>query len=172
MEEEKKEFEIEKVKKQVEESINKIIQEGIQPGNVELLYKYIDIHKDIANEEYWDKKKEVMEMNYRNYGENYNEGYENYGRRGVPGSGRGNRRYSRRGGNRGYQGDEAMEEMYGAYQEYSEGRERYGHHPATMKSLDYMLKSVVDFIEMLKEDAGSQEEIELIQKYTQEISDM
>ena len=41
-----------------------------------------------------------------------------------------------------------------------------------MKSLDYMLKSVVQFIEMLKEDASSQEEMQLIQKYTREISDM
>lgn len=115
-------------------------------------------------------------MRYRDYEEYGNYGrdeYSNYGRRGVPGSGRGRgRRYSERGRDSRYRGDESMDNMYGAYQEYSEGRERYGNHPSTMKSLDYMLKSVVEFIEMLKEDAGSQEEIQLIQKYTQEISDM
>lgn len=171
----------EKLKEQLEEKIKSIVEEGLQPSNLETLGKLIDIHKDIENEEYWEKKKEVMEMNYREYGENYNEGgygrgeygnysYGEYGRRGVPGTGRGRgrRRYSESGN---YSG-EAMEEMYGAYQEYSEGRERYGNNPSTMKSLDYMLKSVKQFLEMLKEDAGSQEEMQLIQKYTREISDM
>ena len=41
-----------------------------------------------------------------------------------------------------------------------------------MKSLDYMLQSVAQFIEMLKQDASSQEEMELIQKYTRQISEM
>lgn len=35
-----------------------------------------------------------------------------------------------------------------------------------------MLKSVVKFIEMLKNDASSQEEIDLIQKYSKKISEM
>lgn len=167
----------EKIKTQVEEKINSIIgDEGIQMGNLDMLGKLIDIHKDLSNEDYWNKKKEVMEMRYRDYEEYGNYGrdeYSNYGRRGVPGSGRGRgRRYSERGRDSRYRGEESMDNMYGAYQEYSEGRERYGNHPSTMKSLDYMLKSVVEFIEMLKEEAGSQEEIQLIQKYTQEISDM
>lgn len=162
----------EKIKAQVEEKINTIIgDEGIQMGNLDMLGKLIDIHKDLSNEDYWNKKKEVMEMRYREYGDEYS--YDNYGRRGVPGTGRGRgRRYSERGRDSRYRGEETMDNMYGAYQDYSEGKERYGHHPSTIKSLDYMLKSVVEFIEMLKEDAGSQEEIQLIQKYTQEISDM
>ena len=167
-----------KIKTQVEEKINTLIgDEGIQMGNLDMLGKLIDIHKDLANEDYWNKKKEVMEMRYREYDNEYSgygrEEYGNYGRRGVPGSGRGRgRRYSERGRDSRYRGEETMDNMYGAYQDYSEGKERYGHHPSTMKSLDYMLKSVVEFIEMLKEDAGSQEEVQLIQKYTQEISDM
>lgn len=181
--EEKKEFNKEELKKQIEEKLKKITDEGVQAGNLEMLYKLIDIHKDMENEEYWKTKKEVMEMNYREYGEGYNEGgygrggygnygYGEYGRRGVPGTGRGRgrgRRYSEGGS---YQGEEMMNEMYGAYQEYSEGRERFGNHPSTMKSLDYMLKSVKQFLEMLREDAGSQEEMQLIQKYTREISEM
>ena len=35
-----------------------------------------------------------------------------------------------------------------------------------------MLQSVAQFIEMLKQDAGSQEEMELIQKYTRQISEI
>lgn len=167
----------EKIKAQVEEKINTIIgDEGIQMGNLDMLGKLIDIHKDLSNEDYWNKKKEVMEMRYREYGDEYSYGredYGNYGRRGVPGTGRGRgRRYSERGRDSRYRGEETMDNMYGAYQDYSEGKERYGHGSATMKSLDYMLKSVVEFIEMLKEEASSQEEVQLIQKYTQEISDM
>ena len=63
------------------------------------------------------------------------------------------------------------------YQNYSEGREEYnrGNYSAksdTLKSLEYMMQSVVDFIEMLKQDANSQEEIHMIQKYTRQISEM
>ena len=113
-----------------------------------------------------------MMRRYGNYGRGYGrdeyvDQYEmdNYGRRGVPGTGR---RYS---------GEDTMNEMYEAYQDYSEGKEEtmngnYGAQEDTLKSLDYMLKSVVKFIEMLKNDASSQEEIDLIQKYSKKISEM
>ena len=42
----------------------------------------------------------------------------------------------------------------------------------TMKSLEYMLESVVDFIAMLKKEATNQEEINLIKKYTKKINEM
>lgn len=32
---------------------------NINPGNLENLYKLVDIHKDLKNEEYWEIKKEV-----------------------------------------------------------------------------------------------------------------
>ena len=41
-----------------------------------------------------------------------------------------------------------------------------------MKSLEYMLESVVDFVGMLKKEATNQEEINLIKKYTKKISEM
>ena len=41
-----------------------------------------------------------------------------------------------------------------------------------MKSLEYMLESVVEFMEMLKQDATSQEEVELIKHYSKKISQM
>lgn len=162
------------LKKQLEEKINIIAEQGIQEDTLDILCKLVDIHKDLSNEEYWKFKQEVKEMMYRDYPE-YGEDYGNYGRRGVPGTGRG-RGYSARGRGR-YRGDDMMEEMYGAYQDYSEGKEEYnrGNYGAkqdTMKSLDYMLKSVVEFIEMLKEDASSQEEIDLIKHYSKKISEM
>ena len=163
-----------KLKEQLEEKIDIIAEQGIQEDTLDVLCKLVDIHKDLSNEEYWKKKQEVMEMMYRDYPE-YREDYGNYGRRGVPGTGRG-RGYSARGRGR-YRGDDMMEEMYGAYQDYSEGKEEYnrGNYGAkqdTMKSLDYMLKSVVEFIEMLKEDVSSQEEIDLIKHYSKKISEM
>lgn len=160
------------IKKQLEEQIENIMQEGIQVENINMLGKLVDIHKDLANEEYWDKKKEAMQMRYREYGNYGNYGREPYGRR----------RRDSRGRYKGYgtdgkQGEEMMNEMYNGYRRYSEGREQYGRgnynaKEDTMKSLEYMLQSMVDFVEMLKEDASSQEEMELIREYTKEISEM
>ena len=163
---------LQKVSEQVEEKINVILEEGIHEENLKALGELVDIHKDLCNEEYWKKKQEVMDMNYnRGYGE-YGE-YGNYGRRRRDSRGR----YMRRGVDSKYQGHEMIEEMRDGYQEYSEGREaynrgNYGAKGETMKSLDYMLQSVTDFLEMLKQDASSQEEMELIQKYTRQISEM
>lgn len=89
-----------------------------------------------------------------------------YGRRGVPGSGRG--RY------RGHDYIEDMDEYYGNYSESKESYRRgnYGAGEDSMKSLDYMLKSVHQFMKMLKEDADNQEEVDLIQEYARKISDL
>lgn len=86
----------EKLKEKVEEQINNILEDGIQSSNLEALYKLVDIHKDLANVEYWKKEEEKMMRGYGDgsmgYG-NYNmggysdggySGYGNYGRRGVP----------------------------------------------------------------------------------------
>ena len=172
---------MEKLKEQVESQINSVIEEGVTPENVDYIYRLIDIHKDIANEEYW-KKKEEMYM-YRN------SGYGNYGRDEYGRGGYGNESYGRRqrdsrgrykeGGSygRNYRGEEMLDEMYKGYQGYSEGREEYGRgnygaKDGTMKSLEYMLQSVTEFLEMLKQDANSQEEMQLIQEYTRHISEM
>lgn len=163
---------MEKLKEQVESQINSVIEEGVTPENVDYIYRLIDIHKDIANEEYW-KKKEEMYM-YRN------SGYGNYGRDNY---GRGRERDSRgrykEGGSygRNYRGEEMLDEMYKGYQGYSEGREEYGRgnygaKDGTMKSLEYMLQSVTDFLEMLKQDANSQEEMQLILEYAKQIGEM
>ena len=76
-----------------------------------------------------------------------------------------------------YRGQRVLDEMYDGYRDYSDGREEYnrGNYGAkgeTMKSLEYMLESVTDFIEMLQHDAGSQEEVDMIKKYTRRISEM
>ena len=112
-------------------------------------------------------------MRYIEHGEYGNYPME-YGRRSRDSRGR----YTTRGQNsRRYRGDDMMEDIHRNYEEYSEGKEEmnmgnYGAKNDTMKSLDYMMRSVVEFIEMLKKDAGSQEEVELIQEYTRQISEM
>ena len=159
---------MDKVKKEVEQKIDEMLQQGIRTENIEKLGELVDIHKDIANEEYWEAKKEVMDMNYR--GEYGNQGYGNQGY-----GARGRRRYSARG--RTYRGEEPMEEMYEAYQEYSEGTEQYnrGNYGAkedVMKSLEYMLESGVAFFEMLFQDATTSEAKQMIKHYAKKISEM
>ena len=74
MAEEKKEEQIseqtekpitEKIKSMVEGKIEKLMETGIQVGNIDYFYKLVDIHKDIENEEYWRVKKEVLENDVR-----------------------------------------------------------------------------------------------------------
>lgn len=51
---------MEKLKKEVENQLERLTENGINRENIDNVYKLIDIHKDIANEEYWECKKEVM----------------------------------------------------------------------------------------------------------------
>lgn len=163
-----------KVNMEVETKIQNLLEKGINEDNLDLLYKLVDIHKDIKNEEYWEVKK----MNYREYNEGgYNEG--GYGRRGVPGSGRGRYNegsYNRRGvpgsGRGRYRGEEMMDEMMYHYGNYSEGKSMYGADHDTMKSFKYMLKSFKDYYKHLKQEASSQEEAELLEETAREMLEM
>lgn len=115
-----------------------------------------------------------MMRNYGNYNGRYDyeaRGRDNYGARRSRDS-RG--RYNARGN---YRGDDSMEEMYNRYQEYSEGREEYnrGNYGAkqnTIESLECMMEAVVDFVEALKQEASGEEEMQIIRKYTRQISEM
>ena len=58
MEEEKKGMN-ENVLEKVESEINELIgTEGVKRENVDYLYKLVDIHKDLKNENYWKEKEE------------------------------------------------------------------------------------------------------------------
>lgn len=173
---------LEKIKEETEKVLKAIGENGIQNDNVDLLGKIVDIHKDIANEEYWKGKEEYYmryrESSYGNYGEDsYGRrrrdsrgrymGDSSYGRRGVKGTGRGR-----------YRGEEMLDEMYSNYQDYNDGREEYnnsGNYGAkddSVESLDRMLKGITEFMVCLKEDADSEEEMQLIKKYSKKISEM
>lgn len=141
----------EKLEKKTEESINKILEEGITTNNLDHLYKLTKINH-IAKEE------ENMN-NYGNYG-NYGArrpGYDSYGRDsyGHENYGEyGRESYGRRGYDMKYRGDDSLDRMSGEYGRYMESRQRYGAgSQESDKSFHYMVKALEDFVMVLKEEA-------------------
>nr|DAT77112.1 MAG TPA: hypothetical protein [Caudoviricetes sp.] len=160
------------VKEEVEKLIKQITANGLQPGNVELLYQLIDIHKDIENERYWKDKEENMMYRGRDY--YMNDGYsdmrsrdgrgqymDTYGRRGVKGTGRGR-----------YRGYDIIDEMGEHYGNYSEGRDTYGNDHETEKSFDKMLESLEDFTYLIMQEADSPDKVDKVRKTARKISEM
>ena len=138
-----------KVIEKAEESIKKIIDDGITTNNLDHLYKLSKI-KHMAKEDkemygnYGGRRAGYDSYGRGNYG-NY-EGYGNYGE-----YGRGN--YGARGRDMRYRGDDELDRMYGEYGRYQESRQRYGASEETDKSFHYMVKALEDFIMVLKEEA-------------------
>lgn len=159
-----------KVIEKMEKSIESMIEKDITVDDLNILDKLVDIHKDMYNEKYWKVKERAM-MRYDNYGN-----YGNYGRYDTYSRGY-NDDYGRRGSDRRYRGHDYMDSMYDGYSRYEEGREQYnrGNYNAkddTLKSLRYMLDSATDFFHMLKSEANSQEEMQMIREYAKKISEM
>ena len=134
---------VDKIKKLLEENNNEITGNNLEP-----IGKLLDIHKDIANIEYWKEKEESnMYGNYNGreqYG-NYREynGYRNYG----------NGSYNARGYDMKYRGNHEIERISDEYGRYMENRERYGTGEETDRSFHYMVKALEDFIKVLHEEA-------------------
>ena len=135
----------EKLINKMEESIEKILKDGVTTTNLDILYKLSKI-KHMA--------KEDEAMNYGNYGgrnpghgsygrygENYGENYSEFGARGV---------------DRRYRGHDSLDRMYNDYGRYMESRNRYGASEETDKSFHYMVKALEDFIRVLYEEADTQ----------------
>lgn len=171
---------METVNEKVEKKLEEYSEQELNPQNIEQIYKLVDIHKDIANECYWKEKEE--NMRYRGYGANATSGM--YGTTAIGNySNHGN--YGRmRDANGRYMGGEAerkseefleaLNEHYGNYaassNSYSRGN--YGAQQDSMQSLNAMLESVVDFIAMLKREAKTPDEMDLIKRYAMTISEM
>lgn len=169
------------IKQNVEDQITKTIANGLETNeSIDKLFKLVDIHKDIANEDYW----KVKEDNMRNrmyganrysrdtYGTSVIDNYGNYGRRMRDSRGR-------------YMGDneihrkseeflDALNEHYGNYSlaNDSVSRGNYGSKEESIECLNDMLDSVVDFMVMLKREAKSQDEIDLIKRYAETITEI
>lgn len=142
----------EKLIKNVEKKLEEVI-DHIDGNSIEYIYK-------LAKIRHMAKEDECMNYNdYNNYGRRpgFNSYGENYGRRGVDSK---------------YRGYGALDRMYEDYGRYEYGRERYGHNEDTKRSLKYMLESMEDFARMLREDAQSQEEVEMIRQTAQRIAQM
>ncbi len=174
----------ERLKKEAGKAIDTLVEKGLTTtSTIEAIDKLVDIVKDIGEIEKMEGGK------YGNYGEggygargnfreggyqegNYGEG--GYGRRGNFREGGFQEGYGRRmRDSRGrYRGEEMLEEMDEQYRNYSEGREQYGAEGQTIKALEYMLESVVEFVKMLKQDASSQKEVQLIEKYVHKLQEM
>ena len=161
------------LKEKVEDKIQEIlVKNGITSENVDYLGKLMDIHKDLQEEECLKKKGE-LEMRYSEYDE------ANYGRRGVPGTGRGRYRegaYGRRGvpgtGRGRYRGNYAMDEMMENYENYSEASEEsmrgnYGAEGEMVKSVEGIMKNIYEIVEELSETEVPEVE-HIIKKYAKD----
>jgi len=140
----------EKLIKNTEKMINEVI-DHIDGNSIDFIYKLVKIR-------HMAKEDENMNYNgYNDYGRRYSNYGEEYGRRGVDSK---------------YRGYGHLDRMYNDYGRYEYGRERYGHNEDTKRSLKYMLESMEDFARMLREDAQSQEEIQMIRETAQRIAQM
>ena len=145
--------------------MDSVINNGIQnANNLDSLYKLIDIQKDAYEIECMKEDKYMRYNNYGRYDDSYGRYDDSYGRRMRDSRGR-------------YAGYGHIDNIYENYGRYEEGREQYGRGDYnakndSIKSLEYMLKSVVSFMEMLKKDADTKEEQQIIDHYTRKISEM
>ena len=123
------------------------------------------------------KKKEDLNRGYNEYDEG------SYGRRGIPGTGRGRYRdgsYGRRGvpgsGRGRYRGDYVMEEMMEHYGNYSEANEEsmrgnYGAEGEMVRSVEGIMKNIYEIVEELSETEVPEVE-HIIKRYAKKISEM
>lgn len=130
------------------EYLETVADRNLDATDIDYLYKVVDIYKDI---------KEVQNMNYGRY-----DAYGEYGRKGVDAR---------------YRGEAYMDSMRGSYRTYEDARNEYnnGNYGAKedgLKELDYMMHAAMKFIKMIKQEATSPEEQEIIRKHIMKISEM
>jgi hypothetical protein len=141
----------EKLYKKTEESINKIINDGITTANLDHLYKLAKINH-IAKEE------ECM----NNYGRR--PGYDSYGHDSY---GEYGDNYGRRGYDMKYRGHDYLDRVYGEYGRYMDNHSRYGASDETDKSFHYMVKALEDFIKVLHEEADTPQQKQMLNETLQ-----
>ena len=156
--EEKEMTTTESIKSEIEKILGDISNDGVSQSNVDYIFKLVDIHKDLNQEDYWEVKK-MYYRDSRRY--DYDRDDMSYGRR----------TRDRRGRYKGHDMIDEMSDYYGKYMETRDGRS-YGGREDSIKSLDYMMASVYDFVCMLEEDAKSDEEMDIIRKYARKISEL
>lgn len=157
--EEKEMTTTESIKSEIEKTLGDISNEGISRDNVDYLEKLLCSHNKLEQEDYWEVKK-MYYRDSRRY--DYDRDDMSYGR---------GRRRDSRGRYKGHDMIDEMSDYYGKYMETRDGRS-YGGREDSIKSLDYMMASVYDFVCMLEEDVKSDEEMDIIRKYARKISEL
>lgn len=148
----------EKLEKKTEESINKILEEGITTNNLDHLYKLTKINH-IAKEGEKD-----MYGNYGNYVAR-RPGYDSYGRDNYGEYGRDS--YGRRGYDMKYRGDDYMDRMSNEYARYMESKERYGTGEETEKAFHFMSKALGEYLDFLHEEADTPQKKQMLNETLQ-----
>lgn len=160
----------ENIKNIVIKELDRFSDAELTGEELEVLSKLVDIDKDLENIDYWKVKKEVMKMRYNNYRDYAEERFGNYGRRGVPGTGR-----SRYRGND--DGEEIIEDMRESYNAYSESREAYGRgnynagHDS-MEALEDTMRLFTEFTQKMIDEVDTPEAKQIIKKHLRKISQM
>ena len=149
-----------KVIKKVEESISKIIEEGLNTNNLDNLYKLSKI-KHMAKEdkemygEYNGRRAGYDTYGRDNYGNDYS--YRNYGRND----------YGARGRDMRYRGDDYMDRMSNEYGRYMESRERYGAGEESDKAFHFMTKALGEYLDFLHEEADTPQKKQMLNETLQ-----
>lgn len=146
-----------KVIEKMTESINKIIDDGLNTSNLDNLYKLSKI-KHMA--------KEDKEM-YGEYGRGRRAGYDSYGRDEYGRGTYGRDSYGRRGYDTKYRGDEYMGRMYDEYGRYMENRERYGASKESDEAFHFMTESLKEFTKYLFEIAETPQQKQMLREALQ-----
>ena len=150
----------EKLEKKTEESINKILEEGITTNNLDHLYKLTKINH-IAKE-----GENMMRYNEYNEYRDYNgrrPGYDTYGRGEY-----GRDSYGRRGYDMKYRGDDYMDRMSNEYGRYMESRERYGaNDQETDIAFHFMTKALGEYLDFLHEEADTPQKKQMLNETLQ-----
>lgn len=176
-----------KLLENAKKELKKIEDNGLNTSNIDNAYKLASISKNLMKLEekegenemrggymgdYRDGRGGYRDGGYRDGGyDMYNDG--SYGRRGVPGSGRG------RGGRYSYSGDERWHEhldrvMDGADM-YEYGRNRYrdgGDKERMHDGLEKLMYALCMFVESTMDFAETPEEKEIIRKHIQKIKNV
>lgn len=138
-----------KLIEKVDEKIENILNEDINPNNLDHLYKLTKI-KHMTKE---DKNM------YGNYG--YNGRGPSRGAYGEYGE------YGRRGYDMKYRGEEELDRMAGEYGRYMDSMNRYGAGEETDKSFHYMVKALEDFVRVLHEEAKTPQQHQMLNETLQ-----
>lgn len=163
---------MDKIKELIEQSIKNIENSGIDTDNLNTLQTLVAVHKNLVDEEC---QKEAVTMRYRRDYE------EDFGARRRDSRGR----YMMRDDDRDMRGRynrnapkmyftrmmDGYEDYMDNYDEYHRGG-NYGAKDKSLEALEYMMDSVVCFIEELQESVDGQEGIDIIKKYARKIKEL